>query len=379
MKKKILIWGYHPSSPTGLGYVTGLLMSTLIKIGHNVTVLAYQGGDLNLPQINGIFNYDKQHLERYIKTIQDSDTDIIISIGDLWACEPVWEMVAKTAVTWIAYTSCEGLSYPTMVRISSKEVLNMDKAVELISCIWAYDKRSSEVFKQRFNIDTQILPHAIDYKSVKEAPRFELKKSLCLESSDKLALIIADNIVRKGLDLFVEWLMLEHNNDWYGYIHAPEFRDTGIDLEELREIYKNKLNGRLFLRKDLVKATHRDFLTKEELYGMYKDCDLYLHPHRAEGFGLTVLEAIVAGANVRATDIAGPASFVPKSNRLPIKKFIYMQHGGVGYIGAEPNIADINPIPIYVDPPKGFDLSDFINNLEKLMSCEYKPKIWRGI
>ena len=53
--------------------------------------------------------------------------------------------------------------------------------------------------------------------------------------------------------------------------------------------------------------------------GFYTACDCYVHPTRAEGFGMTMLEAMACGLPVIATDWSGHTDFCTDQNSYPLK------------------------------------------------------------
>jgi hypothetical protein len=57
-----------------------------------------------------------------------------------------------------------------------------------------------------------------------------------------------------------------------------------------------------------------DFWTRDFVDAMYADIDCYLSPHRSEGYGLTVAEALSHGVFVIATAYGGPMDFMSPDN-----------------------------------------------------------------
>ncbi len=60
------------------------------------------------------------------------------------------------------------------------------------------------------------------------------------------------------------------------------------------------------------------YMPREEVDGLLNCCDCYVSLHRAEGFGMTVAEAMMLGKPVIATDYSATAEFLKAENGFPI-------------------------------------------------------------
>ncbi len=60
------------------------------------------------------------------------------------------------------------------------------------------------------------------------------------------------------------------------------------------------------------------YMDRAELTGLLQVADCYVSPHRAEGFGLTLLEAMSLGKPVVATNYSGNVDFMTGENSYPI-------------------------------------------------------------
>jgi glycosyltransferase involved in cell wall biosynthesis len=72
-------------------------------------------------------------------------------------------------------------------------------------------------------------------------------------------------------------------------------------------------------RRDSRLLVLRDMMPADELGGLVSACDCFVSPHRAEGFGLTVAEAMARGLPVIATDYGGTADFVTEEVGYPLR------------------------------------------------------------
>jgi glycosyltransferase involved in cell wall biosynthesis len=87
-----------------------------------------------------------------------------------------------------------------------------------------------------------------------------------------------------------------------------------------------------------------DYLSKDEKNGLLSICDCYISLHRAEGFGLTLAEAMFLEKPVIATGWSGNMDFMNINNSYPVKyKLTPLQQDygpySKGQIWAEPDIA----------------------------------------
>ena len=61
-----------------------------------------------------------------------------------------------------------------------------------------------------------------------------------------------------------------------------------------------------------------DYLSRCDLHGLCNACDAYFSPHRAEGFGIGIAEAMLLGKPVVATDWSAPTEFVRPEHAIPV-------------------------------------------------------------
>ena len=90
-------------------------------------------------------------------------------------------------------------------------------------------------------------------------------------------------------------------------------------------------------------------LNREEVLGLIQACDAYVSPHRAEGFGRTLAEAMLFGKPVIATNFSGNHMFMDSKLTLPVRyKMVNLKKGdyhfiedGDGAQWAEPSLDDL--------------------------------------
>jgi GT2 family glycosyltransferase/glycosyltransferase involved in cell wall biosynthesis len=61
-----------------------------------------------------------------------------------------------------------------------------------------------------------------------------------------------------------------------------------------------------------------DFTSKRDLIRLYRSCDAFASAHRAEGFGMKILDALACGLPVVTPLFGGPADFCTASNSFPV-------------------------------------------------------------
>jgi glycosyltransferase involved in cell wall biosynthesis len=61
-----------------------------------------------------------------------------------------------------------------------------------------------------------------------------------------------------------------------------------------------------------------DALPPRAMSALFEAADVYASPHRSEGFGLTIAEAMAAGKTVVATDYGGSRDFLDAATGLPV-------------------------------------------------------------
>jgi glycosyltransferase involved in cell wall biosynthesis len=118
-------------------------------------------------------------------------------------------------------------------------------------------------------------------------------------------------ICEKGFDLTLQAFgkAFSKSDDVVLVLRTPkvenqrERNDTYIQLEKLVAEQKSRMDAPeiLLLEKDME---------LNQRGGLYTGVDCYVHPLRAEGFGITILEAMACGLPVIATPWSGPADFL---------------------------------------------------------------------
>ncbi len=109
---------------------------------------------------------------------------------------------------------------------------------------------------------------------------------------------------------------------------------TGTNEDVLKEI-KNLCQS----RKNIILI--RDILDPESLSSLLASADCYVSPHRVEGFGLSIIEAMMLKVPVIATGYSGSNDFVTPATAFPIDYSLIEIENNVGpylngYVWADP-------------------------------------------
>ena len=131
---------------------------------------------------------------------------------------------------------------------------------------------------------------------------------------------------------------------WRAY--AAEFRPSDGAFCVVKLHYANPAHPLLLeiaalaaSRPDMLLVT--DSLSDAEMASLFAGIDCYVSPHRTEGLGLTLLEAMLAGKPVIATGYSGESDFVREDTALLVN-YDLIEVGE----GAEPYMADA----VWADP-----------------------------
>jgi len=93
-------------------------------------------------------------------------------------------------------------------------------------------------------------------------------------------------------------------------------------------------------------AVLAETLDRGEALGLFAACDAYVSPHRAEGFGRTLAEAMLLGRPVIATAHSGNADFLTPDTGFPVAyRLVPVGPGeypfGEGLLWAEPDLESL--------------------------------------
>jgi len=101
------------------------------------------------------------------------------------------------------------------------------------------------------------------------------------------------------------------------------------------------------------------FLNRDEIFDLYRECDIFILPSHGEGFGLPYAEAILSGTPCIALNKGGHTDFVNSANSLLVPAY-------------EDIVCDIPESPWYRSEQKWFDCT--IHDLMRTMRYAYENR-----
>lgn len=125
-----------------------------------------------------------------------------------------------------------------------------------------------------------------------------------------------------------------------------KINNTNLASQEMQRLV-NAANG----RPDVIFLN--ELLSCSDMSALFRNIDCYVSPHRSEGLGLTILEAMAAEKPVIATQYGGVTDFVTKDTAYPLKHSL-VEVGSSSppypatYIWADPDLLSIRENMRYV-------------------------------
>ncbi|MEM2233989.1 MAG: glycosyltransferase family 4 protein [Nitrososphaerota archaeon] len=181
-----------------------------------------------------------------------------------------------------------------------------------------------------------IIPHGVDVERIGRADHRKWREMF----GDRIVLLyVAHRNIRKGFrELMEAWRMTRAS------------RDDGVLLVLHTTSAPNTLSGEQYVKFDgNVLVTENILkLNKDDLYGLYKACDIYVHAALAEGFGIPIVEAMAAGKPVLCID-APPMNEHVNDKRMLVKVDRQEIYNDRGYATFRMNYPDLRDFAEKID------------------------------
>jgi len=182
--------------------------------------------------------------------------------------------------------------------------------IKYLDEIWVPSEFVKNSLKKMIHLPIRVIPYSIDVSSFSDTSfreEFFIKKnnfvfgyifdaSSYVERKNPIALINAFSklvSIDRNIHLILKISHIEH---FYLYLE-----ENKVNIENIENIHLLSTN-----------------LTHKEILGFLMEIDCYVSPHRSEGFGLTIAEALSLGKIVIATNYSGPVDFLNAHTGFPV-------------------------------------------------------------
>jgi len=195
-----------------------------------------------------------------------------------------------------------------------------DRAFDLVDEVWAGSQFSFEMYKASTNKPISLMPLAVSVANVKTLDR----KHFNLPEDSYLFLYIFDfnsHLKRKNPEAAIEAFQKAFpmkSSKVKGKASTPS--KVGLVLKVMNTKLKDPkwlAFEKICVEDERIQIINQT-LDREEILGLIQTCDAYVSPHRAEGFGRTLAEAMLLGKPVIATNYSGNAFYMEPTLTLPV-------------------------------------------------------------
>jgi glycosyltransferase involved in cell wall biosynthesis len=183
-----------------------------------------------------------------------------------------------------------------------------------VEAIWAPSRYCAEVFEREARVPVEVVPHVVPVGAEPDpAERAAVLERCGLAADAKIVLYAFDGssyLARKNPQALVR-----------------AFEQSGLAADGWRLVLKTKrLMEQPAEGRELAAMMERaggvlidQGMSRDDMTALFAAADIYASPHRSEGFGLTVAEAMALGKPVVATDYGGVRDFLDASCGYPVK------------------------------------------------------------
>jgi glycosyltransferase involved in cell wall biosynthesis len=188
--------------------------------------------------------------------------------------------------------------------------------------LWVPSIFCQTAFKALSNKPISVIPYMVDdLPSVGSDDREDMRASLDLPNDAFVFLYMFDTysfVGRKNPQCLLEAFEAEFSDDlnvilllkisYYDNLQSGYSSDNQAFLLKLEDTLARLPNVRIMT----------EIISQTDVYRLMNAADCYVSPHRSEGFGLTVAEAMYYGKPVIATDFGGTTDFVKEGVGFPL-------------------------------------------------------------
>jgi len=326
MAKRILIVSDCPTLNTGYARVSRFVATALQNNGYRVRYLPCNA---TVEHSDRSFNFEMEKFDpnqrynnhRIGEVLTNYKPALVMVFGEFSFVGYIGNVCMQFNIQSLYYCPVEGEGYPPKVVYLSGGHIDYKLTMMKFHHIVAYSQFGARNINNLLpGIVTDTIPHQVDNTVFRP-----LSREACLDmffpqllknpdiGMDKLTIIggVFRNMRRKGADYFMNaigHLIRDHekfsDKKYYAFLITDPRDGQGFNLETL--IDKHGLKGRVVLHPVIG---GKEGPNDHQLCEIYNTFDVMLAPHRAEGFGVPILEACACGIRVVTTNYATPAEF----------------------------------------------------------------------
>lgn len=201
--------------------------------------------------------------------------------------------------------------------IPNELVNHINNTVDELWCPSEYIKQlhiNSGVLKRKI----QVIPNGIDLdifnpETLNKGNNKQKIDSLIKNTKKFKFLFVGGILFRKGLDLLLEAYLSEFTaNDDVSLIIKGLGKNTYYSSDKVAQLIDNRDKNKAEI------ILIEDNLNETDLASLYSLCDAYIHPYRAEGFGMPIFEAMACGTVPIVTNYGPSLEYCNNSNSFLI-------------------------------------------------------------
>ncbi|MCF8011058.1 MAG: glycosyltransferase family 4 protein [Clostridiales bacterium] len=319
---KILYISDSPALTTGYGKVGKELLKGLHENGYEVRAMGCgdSQGNNDLPYPIYPTNPQKDYwgyslLPHILNTYEP---DIIMTLADPWAVEPLPKIIDHFPVYWIGYFPVDGKPLPK----KWAELINKMNKIVVISKF-----ARNAVHQLLPDREIEVLYHGVDSNKYRPYREEDIKKGRELNGwQDKFVVLnVNRNQIRKQIPLTIKAFakFARDKDDVLLVLRMHASERVGWDLPELLERFN--LQGKA----TIIDAPPGKGIPEEQLIDLYNLADIHVSTTSGEGFGLTTLEAMSCGVPVIITDCSNSRELIQSEKQLIKVKEMIISHGNI--------------------------------------------------
>lgn len=188
---------------------------------------------------------------------------------------------------------------------------------EAVDAIWTPSRYCAEVFAGQTKVPVDVVPHVVPIPPQEAGAglrRAALLAELGLEPGARIVLYAFDGssyLVRKNPEALVRAFGASGlaAKGWRLVLKTKNLTDWPEQAAALSRLVSATLGAQLIDRQ----------MSLESMSALFEAADIYASPHRSEGFGLTVAEAMAMAKPVVATDYGGTRDFLDPACGYPVR------------------------------------------------------------